>query len=262
VNIAKEPPVSEFHWFCFPAHPQDLEKMGCRDLHKMRDGAAFANLQALLTSLGLRYADPLFNVGPKYFQEPATPVRPGGLLVMSTRPPMDDDPKERKTIPTTKTRLEKQVFASVRQAIQISSRQGIRLSDPMRDRLQNARWTRFHPDERTEELPVRPNRHVSRFKLYGPGKFIPSERGEGNSLGYLALIPPRQGPDGLPQRVLAAWGMSGYATLFWTWLLRKRLQKQVAGILSSSSPRMLIGEFQIPAEVADYTRTGVDAVVL
>lgn len=56
--------------------------------------------------------------------------------------------------------------------------------------------------------------------------------------------------------------MSGYSTLFWTWLLRHRLQDQVAELLDSTTPRALVGEFQIPARMADYPRKCVDAVVL
>jgi hypothetical protein len=252
----------EFHWFCYPARLQDIERNGCHDLHKMRDGAAFANLMALLMSLGLSYAEPIFNVPPEFFEEPTTPMKPGGLLVMSTRPPLDDE-NERKGIPATKTELERRVFASLRQGLQQSWRGGIRLSDAMCELMEEARWTRFYPNLKTQPLTTRPKRRVSRFNLYGPGTFIASERGEwASTMGFMVVVPKQEGPNGLEQRVLAAWGMSGYSTLFWTWLLRHRLQDQVAEIVNSTTPRVLIGEFQIPARMADYPRKCVDAVVL
>lgn len=38
-------------------------------------------------------------------------------------------------------------------------------------------------------MAVRPKRRVSRFNLYGPGRFIASERGEGDSTaGYLVVV--------------------------------------------------------------------------
>ena len=63
---------------------------------KIRDGAAFSELSAPLAKLGYEYGNILFNspfdpkkdkkLGPEHFKF----IKPNDLIVLTTRPPLDD----------------------------------------------------------------------------------------------------------------------------------------------------------------------------
>lgn len=253
--------MSHVHWFCFPAHPPDQNKKGVRDIHKVRDGLAFASLQALLLSLGYPYGGPIFNVatGPDDDYALVQPAE-GDTFVLTTRPPLDDEHSERKRVERSGTDLEQRIFTALRRSLPSSWRGGIKLADTHRDRLRNTRWTRFCPDGRTKPLPSRPHRHSSVFQMYKNAMIVTKADGSLDStLGYMVSVPPDRR---FPFRILAAWGMDGYETQLWAHLLRHRLAAQVSEAMSSSETRVIIGEYRSTEMLSQIDSVDLDAVVL
>ncbi len=85
---------------------------------KIRDGAAFSELSAPLAKLGYEYGNILFNspfdpkkdkkLGPEHFKF----IKPNDLIVLTTRPPLDDEAHgDKKYLARSFTHLEDQVFA-------------------------------------------------------------------------------------------------------------------------------------------------------
>ena len=84
---------------------------------KIRDGAAFSELSAPLAKLGYEYGNILFNspfdpkkdkkLGPEHFKF----IKPNDLIVLTTRPPLDDHKHGDKKICSRATRIWKNKFS-------------------------------------------------------------------------------------------------------------------------------------------------------
>ena len=102
---------------------------------KIRDGAAFSELSAPLAKLGYEYGNILFNspfnpkkdkkLGPEHFKF----IKPNDLIVLTTRPPLDDRKHgDKKHLDESYTHLEEQVFAEFRKFLAICARSHVQLA--------------------------------------------------------------------------------------------------------------------------------------
>src|SRR5260221_2725324 len=87
------------------------------NLAKIRDGAAFSEVAAPLAKLGHEYGQIIYNPPynpkkPTNGREPFNFIKPDDLIVLTTRPPLDDSQHgDTKLVRASRTHLEKQIFA-------------------------------------------------------------------------------------------------------------------------------------------------------
>ena len=102
---------------------------------KIRDGAAFSKISAPLAKLHNRDGNILFNspidpkkdkkLGPEHFKF----IKPDDLLVLTTRPPLDDGAHgDKKYLARSFTHLEDQVFLECRKYLAVCARSHVQLS--------------------------------------------------------------------------------------------------------------------------------------
>lgn len=256
-------------WFTFHATSRelrDIDHPGASafdfELHKTRDGAAFAEMMATLHNIGCQYGGVLFNI-PEMRGPAPDPcmlrLGPDDLIVMTTRPPLDDaegfeqKPNQRgiRRIDRSYTDLEEKLFSGLRLFFETSNRQIIRLSDRIRKQLPaGVEWVRsmqfrgtagaYYRGFREDETQARPIR-------------AEDER----TCGFF-VFSPEAWPDG--PSVLASFAMGGVESLIFNYLLRRRMapsfEQYVGELLASGQAGFLIAEFAVapcPARPLDLS---------
>ena len=192
-------------------------------IHQLRDGDAFAEVSPLLYSAGYEYGGLLLNLPTSETDVPPeidlSFLSSSDLLVVNTRPPLDDrDSEDKKRVPSSRTNLEDAMFEALRSYLATCARSRIRLSkaiarqlpESFRDRAliwfyeyTNGTYYRYRwPDDDNWQKPGSPKRTAF----------------------YLIRIPAiwKGGPG-----LLVAFGMSGTDTLLWSYLLRTRFPEWI-----------------------------------
>ncbi len=122
----------QFHRFAYSMPVRSGEGP---NLAKIRDGAAFSEVTAPLARLGYEYGHMIYNapfnpgtdteLGAEHYQF----IKPSHLIVLTTRPPLDDATHgDKKLVQPSHTHLEKQVFAECRKYFAVSSRSHVQLT--------------------------------------------------------------------------------------------------------------------------------------
>lgn len=211
-------------------------------LNKQRDGDAFIELAPILATENCRYGGIILNSPPPGLDVsnlPEKPIKvnhsflkPTDLLVLTTRPPLDDENKrDKKIIYCSHTDLEAKVFKTVRPYFGISTRSNIQLSE-----------------EIARELPSRYAKRANITFRQNQGAYYTSYRQLGSLKWFMPELPPRTAaylliPRKRHQRhpqVLCSFGMGGTETLIWSYLLRKRYWAELE--LDLDSPRFVMVE--------------------
>jgi hypothetical protein len=221
-----------FDWFVWKGWGPDRKQ----DLHTLRDGAAFAELVALLQRCGYEYGDAIFN-----FPDPAPAHRPaddltGDLLVMTTRPPLDDDPQtDRHPIRCTDSALEREIRAAMRPFFATCLRARVQISTALAhggslpaDKL-NRRVIDFYTYKKSL---------WATYQKLGPSGKEVEPADSGRTAGYLVYVPAL--PSG--PALLVAFGMGGNDTYLWCRLLREHLYGSVSRILQAGKAHFLMAE--------------------
>lgn len=184
--------------------------------HQLRDGDPCLQLAGFLHQSGFEFGNLLLNypASPKTIDEAM--FHPGDLIVLTTRPPMDDPlaPGTKHIVPSGNN-LERRLFAAIRPFIEYSSRYRVKLSSEMAALLDE------HDEDRAE-IQFRVNKRAWYTKLRSAegASWLDFSPGVRATCGYMIYLDRAwQGGPGL----LAAFGMSGPDTLAWTYLLRTRL---------------------------------------
>jgi hypothetical protein len=212
-----------FH-FAYMSHPTGESLRP----HQLRDGDAFAELLAALTSLGHEYGGLIINhptipsSGADDSLRHVQHLDEHDLLVLTTRPPLNDSPsKDPKHVKSSHTKLEGKLFAAIRDYVVLSTRDQIQL----------------HPDEAVCLKKRFENRADTEFFVKGHarlGRFEASYKGSGagdktyagyepniTTAGYLVYTSPVQLPGRKTgPRLLASFGMSGTISLVFAHFLR------------------------------------------
>ncbi len=199
---------------------------------KIRDGAAFSEISAPLAKLGYEYGNILFNspidpkkdkkLGPEHFKF----IKLDDLLVLTTRPPLDDGAHgDKKYLARSFTHLEDQVFLECRKYLAVCARSHVQLSSAVGADFEGFDFVFYqHYDARLK---------YSR-RLRKPRSKTP--KGSEIALGFFLRTPsiPVYGCG-----LLACFGMGGWETLIWNRIVRTRYSDWVR------RPLFVVGQFDL-----------------
>lgn len=192
------------------------------NLSKIRDGAAFSEVTSPLTRLGYEYGHIIYN-------PPFTPgtdngkdaehfrfIKPDHLIVLTTRPPLDDAMHgDKKLVQPSCTHLEKQVFAVCRKYFAVCSRSHVQLTPAAGANFEKAELV-FHQHKSAR---LKYYKRLNEFR----GKSVSKEANI--SLGFFLRT------DAIPEYgcgLLASFGMGGRETLIWNRIVRTRFPEWVS----------------------------------
>lgn len=241
------------YWFAYGSPPSVLNRgRGAKDgslalledsLHMLRDGQAFAELHALLGPT-FEFKDCILNLPHRAygFGEPARlaieDIEPNSVLVVTTRPPLDDE-GGRRVIERSGTALEATLLNAVRPVFAICSRSLVTLNTAIACEAAPPDWTSVEA------------------KGYGAAPAV----------GYLVSV---RIPDSRNVWALWAFAMDGTKTFIWAHLLRTQLAAEVARLVDPPASRILIAAMSglrlsrpgaMPATLQDAAR-GCEAKVV
>ncbi len=175
-------------------------------MHLLRDGDAALEMADILSDLGYHYGELLINhprngnYSDKNYEQLFSP---DDLLLMTTRPPLDDhQDNSRRKIDRSGSSIEEKVFSTLRHYFRYCSRSQVTLTDSLLARFPASVDNRF--------------RQTMKFKNYS----LASYAGPGDNTAFF-LVHIRQCWPGGPG-LLCAFGMGGPETLIWAHLLRSR----------------------------------------
>ena len=204
-------------------------------LHWLRDVAAFAEIQAVMMESGYGAGRRLLNF--KYDASAPEParvdthfLRPEDLLVVVTRPPLNEIHGQRKPEYASRSSLETEICQTLRHYFSVCSRRRVRLTETIAKQL---------PSQYADRADVRFNMHVGAFcsgyaGLYDaeykdvelPQRAPDEPRVDGITLAYFVRLPRLYvGGPGL----MVVFGMGGNETLIWAHLLRSRFREVLTG---------------------------------
>lgn len=251
--------MKRYFWFSYHAPPRErrreedehLSLPHALGLHQVRDGAAFAELAAAIQPLGYEYGGLILNIPrqtkrdvtlgesddhsgtlpadqpkwPPHDNFSADEVHSSDLLVLPTRPPLDDDPGvDKRIISKSTTKLEEKVMKAVRPFF----------AECCRARIQ------FTPELASKLPPGQRGKRKLFFKQYDVATYKDSPE---TTAGFLVFVPEIE-PDG--PSLLVAFGMGGVETLVWTHWVRVNGLQLLQDLLSSREKRFVMAEFGVP----------------
>ena len=200
---------------------------------KIRDGAAFSEITAPLGKLGYEYGNILFNspfdpkkdkkLGHEHFKF----IKPDDLIVLTTRPPLDDRRHgDKKHLDESYTHLEEQVFAEFRKYLAICARSHVQLTPAVGAKFEKADLVFYqHKSARLKS-----------FRKLDDFRSIKTQEDSEFAIGYFLRTPsiPVYGCG-----LVACFGMGGWETLIWNRIVRTRFPDWV------SRPSFVIGLFDM-----------------
>jgi hypothetical protein len=203
---------------------------------------------SLLLACGYRYGGTILNFPEQVaaevtrrsnLRESQPDLRPSDLILLPTRPPLDDDINEgsKRLILRSEQPLEKDVLRCLRAVLQKCDRETIRLADSVR--LVENSWlheVHFYQSK---------GGNVRYYDVNGRRQ---SPANRNITVGYVISVPHIQ--PSMP-RLLAAFGAGGTETLLFSFLLRNdhKLSSTLRTIVSSKQVRLLVCTFQTPASI-------------
>lgn len=177
--------------------------------HELRDSDAFAELVPTLCAQGYDYGGLLINY-PR--QDTIPELRPSDVVVLTTRPPVDDV-DGRRTIPKTGAPLERAILDACARYFDLCRRGKMWLATDVASHL-------IHPDRGEIEFYTYGSASYQRFRRRGERSWhYPVEK---KTTAVFVLNAPLR--DGGPT-LLNAFGMNGAMTLIWCYLLRTRFRE-------------------------------------
>jgi hypothetical protein len=212
---------------------------------KIRDGAAFGEITAPLTDRGYRYGHLIFNppfhpkhgtaLGAEFFKF----ITAEDLIVLATRPPMDDSKHgDKKRMLQSCTHLERQIFAECRKYFAICARSHIQLSETVGAEFDRADLV-FQQHKGARLKSYRPLTENKRTRI---------PKGTDLSIGFFLHTKaiPEYGCG-----LVVSFGMGGWETLVWNRMIRTRfaewLRKPIFVVAE-----MTIGKFPQKSATLDF----------
>jgi hypothetical protein len=205
------------------------------NLSKIRDGAAFGELTAPLARLGYEYGQMIYNppfnpkanagIGTEQFHF----IKPNHLMVLTTRPPLDDAVHgDKKLVLPSRTHLENQVFMECRKYFAVCSRSHIQLTPAAGSNFEKAELI-FHQHKSArlkyyKRLDEFRGRTVSKKANVSLGFFLRTRAIPEYGCGFLA-----------------SFGMGGLETLIWNRIVRTRFPEWV------NRPAFIVAEMNLNA---------------
>jgi hypothetical protein len=215
-GMRRSTPSRRIYRFTYYDPPRD-EKLS---LHELRDSDAFVELSPLLYDGTLSYGGLVLNYPAPRNHDPNViiPVdesllTPSDLLVLTTRPPLDDTEEDKKRIRRSFTSLEHKVFDALRLHFPKCSRSYVQLAPRLRDAFPEDRANRAHVEYRVHGP-------FASYKARRDYRRKRWDKGDGHRTGAYLIYQKPAWPGG--PSLLAAFGMSGPLTLLWTHFLGTR----------------------------------------
>jgi hypothetical protein len=220
----------QFHRFAYstPVRPGDIAKPS-----KIRDGGAFSEITAPLGKLGYEYGTILFNSpfdpkkDKKLGHEHFSFIKPDDLIVLTTRPPLDDQNHgDKKRVNESSTHLEEQVFAEFQKYLSICARSHVQLTPAV-----GANFERFDL-----KFYQHKNARLKSYRAHRESHSIKTPEDSEFAIGFFLRTPsiPVYGCG-----LLACFGMGGWETLIWNRIVRTRFPDWV------SRPSFVISQFDM-----------------
>ncbi|MCB1088767.1 MAG: hypothetical protein KDM63_17155 [Verrucomicrobiae bacterium] len=194
--------------------------------YQIRDGAAFIELTEPLRDRGWNYDTIICNypyregngdiiMGPEYFRF----LRPDDCLVQTTRPPLNDDQtKNRKKIPRSRSHLENAIFSEMAKFFEFVCREQVRLALALVERAAASAGVPV------DEFPSRYHFHQHHDARITKVGFLDDSRKAGSrkaedyrALGFFIHLPAIEN---YGCRWIGSFGMGGFETLVWNRLIR------------------------------------------
>ncbi|MCG3148916.1 MAG: hypothetical protein PCFJNLEI_02368 [Verrucomicrobiae bacterium] len=234
--------MRHFHRFAYSAAMRDGEEPSP---FKIRDGAAFSELTAPLVELGFRYGQLIYNppfhpekrprLGAEFFRF----IKPNDLIVLATRPPIDDlTHGDKKRMLKSCTHLEEKIFTECKNYLAICARSHIQLSESVAANFDRA------------DLDFQQHKGA-RLRSYRPltgNKRTRIPKGTDLSIGFFLHTKsiPEYGCG-----LVVSFGMGGWETLVWNRMIRTRfsdwLRKPIFVVAE-----MAIGNFPQKSATLDF----------
>jgi hypothetical protein len=204
-------------------------------LHQLRDGDAFLHLAGLLYEKGYEYGGLILNhpaeARSKTRFVDKSFLTPSDLVVLTTRPPMEEEAgeRDRKSLNSSNTSLERWLLDTMRRYFDVCMRSNVKLSAELarrlRDEFANRAWIAF---KQTYDAVCKGYARHDNVKMTVPP---PPPR-----TTFYFLLPPK-GREDDPQ-VLCLFGMGGTETLLWTYLLSTKSKER----FNLNYPRFMMAE--------------------
>jgi hypothetical protein len=209
----------QYHRF---AYSMPLRSGQGPNLSKIRDGAAFGEITAALVKLGYEYGQMIYNppFNPAKDTGPGAEqfhfVKPGHLMVLTTRPPLDDVMHgDKKLVLPSRTHLENQVFMECRKYFAVCSRSHVQLTPAAGANFEKAELI-FHQHKSAR---LKFYKRLDEFR----GKCVSKKANV--SLGFFLRT------QAIPEYgcgLLASFGMGSRETLIWNRIVRTRFPEWVS----------------------------------
>ena len=215
-----------FFHFSYP----ESQKREKPRLHALRDGDAFAELAAALFEQHYHFGELVLNF-PHGAKELTPLLGPSDLLVLTTRPPLNDDEFDRKYIARSGTELEKAILDAVGFYFSVCRRSYVKLSQEMAAKLKYANrgeieFSMYAGDYyKRYRAPYTCSRELHRWQVPANAR---------TTAGFVILTRLWNGGPNL----LNVFGLDGASTLIWCYLLRTVYPE----LLTSESQRFVVAE--------------------
>jgi hypothetical protein len=216
--------------------------------HQLRDADAFNEISALLNQKGYTYGGLILNFPPKKGARPrrvdTSFVTSNDLIVLTTRPPLDDEKaKGKKLISRSHTTLENKVFAALRPYLRSCTRLIVELSPRLAEQLPVAVANRACIEFK--------GGYGATYKSYSSHGLLSMQKAGFPSRTAMYLVhPPKRHKD--DPDILCAFGMGGTETLIWAYLLRTKFPDK----LTLDAPRFVMAELtthRVPLAPIDFS---------
>jgi len=251
--------VKRFIVFSYYRPKRELRRPIYSLVHRTRDSLALCELASLLHDAGYVYGGAFLNVPHsirgnrirRNDRESEIMVRPEDILLLATRPPLDDESPlgGRRKIDRSRHSFEEDVFANLHRVLDVCARSGVVLSRQLKlptgeDKYRSIAFEQFKGAE----------------ALRLSGAPVPSED---CTYGYIVWIPPSENHR---YSVLAVFGMGGTETLVLSHLLRTTFKRDAHRILRSAKAQLLLIQFKVPHHVPypilSYGAEGLEARIV
>ena len=233
-RLADQSSVARWYRFSYHLQPKGADRVLFP--HQLRDGDAALFLAPVLEAKGYSYGGPIFNY-PHPMQAPtelvqvdtsATSLRPQDLLVLTTRPPLDDADEGLKTrVLRSHTTLEDTIFKhALRPHLQRCSRLQVIVAEEHARAFSGVASRRNmvfklyrHVGKKGKSSKVDLGARIHKYLPHGSTTWRRPERGRSVSAAFM-IFEPHAWPGG--PGLLAAFGMGGTETMVWAYVLSTR----------------------------------------
>lgn len=234
--------MRHYHRFAYSAAMREGEEP---QPFKIRDGAAFSEIAAPLVDRGYRFGQLIYNppfhpqkrprLGREYFSF----IKPDDLIVLATRPPINDHTHgDKKRMVKSCTHLEDQIFAVCQQYFGICARSHIQLTESVGANFERADLV----------FQVYKGARLKSYRLLTESRRTRIPLGTDLSIGFFLHTKaiPEYGCS-----LVVSFGMGGWETLVWNRIIRTRFSEWLSKPMFVVA-EMTIGKFPTKSATLDF----------